>query len=369
MVKRVEPQAGQPDARRAWRVDIGPDPHRATCFAPSCPEPLHLTGRTIHEAALVHLAAHAQHELLAGHLRTCRCHAHGCAWHPRHRGCTGPIVLTVFRQRHGRTWQLADTCTGCARAIPHAAPVPEPGPQTRALTPSPDRRTPAQSGDRSTSADSRVLQAALLEAVLRYLEAALGPQVPSAARILALACLLRADADGVARLPRGLLRALRLAHHSNRLVDILTQEQWLRPAAGAPQEPSTAPGTVLAVRLNDPAASAALAGTARRVRRALFEQVIALLTHSQVREMDCTYRLAVLQPAPDPEGAGGGEATPSGAGCCAGAPAPGTAACAHMPCTPAAHGAHDPWPVPDIRGTPAPPGTAQSARAAVVCHV
>lgn len=74
-----------------------------------------------------HLALHARTEPLPTHLRTCRCGEHGCRWHPRHRGCNGPIALLLTRGAGGRIWRLTDACHACIAATDHAATVPEPG--------------------------------------------------------------------------------------------------------------------------------------------------------------------------------------------------------------------------------------------------
>ncbi|MGW7521135.1 hypothetical protein ACWGJ2_36695 [Streptomyces sp. NPDC054796] len=73
--------------------------------------------------ALTHLADHARRNPLPQHLRTCRCPDNNCAWHPRHRGCDGPILLTLTR--HHCSWRLADLCHACAAHTPHTAPVNE----------------------------------------------------------------------------------------------------------------------------------------------------------------------------------------------------------------------------------------------------
>ncbi|KFF98199.1 hypothetical protein IQ62_26370 [Streptomyces scabiei] len=78
-----------------------------------------------HSAALAHLACHARADTLPGHLRTCQCRERGCSWHPRHRGCGGPVLLALTRDRSGRTWRLADTCAACAAATSHTAVVPD----------------------------------------------------------------------------------------------------------------------------------------------------------------------------------------------------------------------------------------------------
>ncbi|MDT0382436.1 hypothetical protein RM572_27130 [Streptomyces sp. DSM 42041] len=79
----------------------------------------------IRTSVLAHLADHARSEHLAAYLRICRCAERGCRWHPRHRGCAGPVSLTLTRHGHGRMWRLADTCLACTAATPHTAPVPE----------------------------------------------------------------------------------------------------------------------------------------------------------------------------------------------------------------------------------------------------
>jgi len=303
MVERAYPQAVRSAARRAWQVTIDPQAHRLACTAPGCPgpAPTGAAGQAAQQVALAHLAAHAQYEPLDSHLRTCRCHAHGCTWHPRHRGCTGPIQLTVFRQRRGRAWHLADTCTGCAHLIPHAAPVPDPTATTGPAPAPPNCPEPVgASGRQAAPAPARV-QAAL-PPLLQYLAAALGGRVPPGAALLALCCLLWADARGTARLPVGLLRALRLNHDRDRLVDALAYERWLRregPCTGAPPGRRTG---ALSVRIADPAAAHALAALGRRERRALADATVRLLTHCQLRALPDGARLTALHQMTSPAG-------------------------------------------------------------------
>ncbi|MFC7512694.1 hypothetical protein ACFQV4_30635 [Streptomyces thermocarboxydus] len=61
---------------------------------------------------------------MPGHLRTCQCRALGCHWHPRHRGCAGPVLLALTCDRGGCTWRLADACAACAAAMSRTAVVP-----------------------------------------------------------------------------------------------------------------------------------------------------------------------------------------------------------------------------------------------------
>ena len=190
---------------RAWTVERA----RIVCTAaPACPDPVGVNAdrAPVRAAALAHLALHARAETLPDHLRTCRCHAHGCSWHGRHRGgCSGPIRLVLFRRSAGRLWSLADVCTGCAQAIPYAATV-------TAGTLPPDVPlggvvSTAGAGTVSTvrkAVEPSGEERAAVRAALLYLAAALGDRAPAPVRVLALLCLLRADRSGAVRLPRGL---------------------------------------------------------------------------------------------------------------------------------------------------------------------
>ncbi|MFD4791715.1 helix-turn-helix domain-containing protein [Streptomyces sp. NPDC058459] len=94
---------------------------------------------------------HARGDALPAHLRTCHCRTQGCPWHPRHRGCAGPVRLALTRDRGGRVWRLADACGACAAATGDTAVVPKscsqpsrrPLPRPRRTRPD-ARRTPAR---------------------------------------------------------------------------------------------------------------------------------------------------------------------------------------------------------------------------------
>jgi hypothetical protein len=58
-------------------------------------------------------------------LRICQCRERGCRWHPRHRGCAGPVLLVLTREHGGRIRRPAYACAACAGATPHAAVVPD----------------------------------------------------------------------------------------------------------------------------------------------------------------------------------------------------------------------------------------------------
>lgn len=177
--------------RRAWSIEMRAHHGRLSvvCVECSCAAPL-APGVSARSTALAHLAGHARRETLPAHLRTCQCHARGCRWHPRSRGCAGPVLLLLACESRGRRWRLADVCTACARATPHAAVVPD------ATTGGP--------------AAARHPRAYVLD-VLDYLAGCLPPGTGAASRLLAVQCALRSDASGRVRVPQGLLRSLRLA--------------------------------------------------------------------------------------------------------------------------------------------------------------
>jgi len=191
--------------RRIWTVELrsragGPALVCPSCTAHTSP----LTGSSARSAVLAHLACHARADTLPAHLRSCQCRARGCRWHPRHRGCAGPVLLALTRDRSGRAWRLADTCAACAAATSNTAVVPDtvPGssrPHSSSRPSPPVRRF-------HTGVQERVR----VREMLTYLGAALPRFTSPAARLLALQCALRADARGHVRLPAGLLRGMRL---------------------------------------------------------------------------------------------------------------------------------------------------------------
>ncbi|MEH0415255.1 hypothetical protein, partial [Streptomyces scabiei] len=184
--------------------------------------------------ALAHLACHVRADALPVYLRSCQCRLRGCVWHPRHRGCAGRVLLALTRDLSGRTWRLADTCAACAAATNHTAVVPDTllSPR-RPAAPAPARQR--VHGDEP----QRVRE------MLTYLASTLGCATSPAARLLALQCVLRADAHGRARLPAGLLRGMRL-HRRTEVWQELAQDGWLDLP-----DPRAAP---LQVRLLDDAA-------------------------------------------------------------------------------------------------------------------
>ncbi len=180
-----------------------------------------LSGRSARSELLAHLARHARRDPIPAHLRTCQCHERGCHWHPRHRGCTGPIRLLLAREQGGRLWRLADACTACAAATSQASVVPDAiagataAPSTHSNIRSKHRRP------RSPYGQTRVRE------MLSYLAAALPADTGAAGRLIALQCALRMDDSAQVRLPFGVLRSLRLVPATDPWQQ-LEQAQWLR---------------------------------------------------------------------------------------------------------------------------------------------
>ncbi|MGX1785038.1 hypothetical protein ACWIGF_28480 [Streptomyces diastaticus] len=94
---------------------------------------------------------------------------------------------------------------------------------------------------------------------LTYLSSALPRHLSAAARLLAVECALRADQHGRARLPRGLLRSLRLGHRP---------DLWTELTAAGWSWPSWTAGTHHTVFLKDAAMHTQPEGRAHRARAA-----------------------------------------------------------------------------------------------------
>lgn len=120
------PSMTQYQVTRVWTVEMRLATGDPVVTCSQCgPVPVAPRAAALRTATLTHLARHARNEALTPHLRTCRCGEHGCRWHPRHRGCSGSLVLLLTRVARG--WRLADVCRACAAATEHAAVVPECG--------------------------------------------------------------------------------------------------------------------------------------------------------------------------------------------------------------------------------------------------
>ncbi|MCX4564241.1 hypothetical protein OHA02_49720 [Streptomyces phaeochromogenes] len=203
-------------------------------------------------AALTHLARHAQHDALPGHLRTCQCRARGYSWHLRRRGCAGPVLLELTCDRSGRMWRLADACAACAAATSYTAVVPDtlPGPAPTKAT----SRTARHSNPLHGPGERLCVRE-----ILTYLAVALPRYSSPAARLLALQCALRADHQGHVRLPNGFLRGMRLRGRTE-LWSELEHARWLICPAR--------PHSPMETRLFDAAMQRQASGRGARVRAA-----------------------------------------------------------------------------------------------------
>ncbi|MGW7786074.1 hypothetical protein [Streptomyces tricolor] len=207
-------------ARRIWTVELRPRPGGPALVCIRCTaHALPLQAASARSAALAHLACHARTDAVPAHLRICQCRAQGCLWHPRHRGCAGPVLLALTRDHGGRLWRLADACAACAAATGNTAVVPD------TLLSSPRSSEPTiMRGIRQPGFDECVR----VREMLTYLATALPRCTSPAARLLALQCALRADTRGLVRLPAGLLRSMRLQGRAE-IWEELAQGSWLRP--------------------------------------------------------------------------------------------------------------------------------------------
>ncbi|WP_109031392.1 hypothetical protein [Streptomyces rubrogriseus] len=228
----------QTAVRRVWTVELRPRAGELRLFCIQCQAHTSpVDGSSARSAALAHLASHARAEALPGHLRTCQCHALGCSWHSRTRGCGGPVLLALTRQAGGRSWRLADACAACAAATGGTAVVPDTLLGARRPKPAGGILRRARRG-LSSGHD----ELARVREMLTYLSAALPQFTSPAARLLALQCALRADTLGRVTVADGLLRSMRLRGR---------RELWLELAqAGWLETVGPRPGSV-AVRLLD----------------------------------------------------------------------------------------------------------------------
>ncbi|KFG71699.1 hypothetical protein FM21_33665 [Streptomyces mutabilis] len=215
-----------PATPRTWTVELRSHPGGLVLVCRQCPHGIRqVTAAAARSAVLAHLARHARADLLPPHLRICQCHERGCRWHPRHRGCAGPIRLLLAGECGGRVWRLADVCTACAAATAQAALVPDTvlaaAPQLSSPAARRRPRRPREPGERT-----RVRE------MLSYLGAALPASTSAAARLLALQCALRMNGQAQVRLPTGVLRSLRLADSPASWRE-LEHARWLRTASPA----------------------------------------------------------------------------------------------------------------------------------------
>ncbi len=210
----------RPGVRRTWTVELRSQPGGPILVCRQCSHSRRLlSGTSARSELLAHLAGHARRDPLPAHLRTCQCHERGCSWHPRHRGCGGPIRLVLARDRGGRLWRLADACTACAAATTQAAVVPDTFVNATAPSAHADIRRKRRS-PRGPDRQTRVRE------MLNYLASALPAETGPAARLIALQCALRMNDSAQVRLPLGVLRSLRLGPATDSWRE-LHQARWL----------------------------------------------------------------------------------------------------------------------------------------------
>ncbi|MFI6638886.1 hypothetical protein [Streptomyces sp. NPDC050504] len=144
-------------AGRVWTVRL--DPHgrasasevRLSCSGPACADERFPSTAVGRKAAVAHVNMHLARIRTGGGPRGdawCGCRAADCAWHTSdpdavagRRGgprpgavrCGGPVTLSVYADRTGRLWRIAETCARCAAAttgcrVLDTAPPPAPRP-------------------------------------------------------------------------------------------------------------------------------------------------------------------------------------------------------------------------------------------------
>ncbi|KAA6222952.1 hypothetical protein CP973_14380 [Streptomyces albofaciens JCM 4342] len=210
----------RPGVRRTWTVELRPQPGGPVLVCQQCTHgERRLIGSTARAEVLAHLGWHASRNLLPSHLRTCQCHERGCSWHSRHRGCQGPIRLLLSREGGGRLWRLTDACAACAAATSQAAIVPD---TILATADSPRRQANPRRRRHPRGPDSQTR----VREMLNYLAATLPTGTGAEARLMALQFALRMNNKAQAKIPRGVLRSLRLGAAPQGW-DELLQAGWL----------------------------------------------------------------------------------------------------------------------------------------------
>ena len=140
---------------RVWMVRLDPYGRpsagavRLSCSRAACADQRFPGGAAAgRKAAIKHVNAHLAGIRAGGGPRGeawCACRAADCAWHTpdpdadRRGGgrpaeavrCGGPVVLTVYADRAGRLWRIAETCARCAAATPGCRVLDTAPPPTR----------------------------------------------------------------------------------------------------------------------------------------------------------------------------------------------------------------------------------------------
>ncbi|MET8682076.1 hypothetical protein ABZW18_32005 [Streptomyces sp. NPDC004647] len=271
--------------QRTWTVELRPQQGGPVLACRQCaPATGTVKAASARSAALAHLARHARRDALPLHLRICQCHERGCRWHPRHRGCSGPILLVLMREHGGRIWRLADACTACASITAHAAVVPE----TVLTSHGPELGTAPrirQARHRQQGPGEQVR----VHEMLSYLAAALATSTNSAARLLAVQCALRSTATGGIRMSAGLLRGMRLGDAPAAWHE-LEQDGWLRQLPRRASVPASR--REVEAQLLDSAVLSQVPGRSDRARAA--DWALRVITARRLRGACATVRLIAL---------------------------------------------------------------------------
>ncbi|MEU5599958.1 hypothetical protein [Streptomyces sp. NPDC020298] len=162
-------------AGRVWTVRLDPYGRpsagtvRLSCSRPACPDQRFPGGAAAgRKAAVEHVNLHLAHIRAGGGPHGgawCACRAADCAWHTSdptagpHGGtrpaagtvrCGGPVALTVYADRAGRLWRIAEMCVRCAAATPDCRVLDTAVPPARTTPAATDQatQTPATEQER-----------------------------------------------------------------------------------------------------------------------------------------------------------------------------------------------------------------------------
>ncbi|WP_413812589.1 hypothetical protein [Streptomyces sp. OE57] len=180
----VETGAWQEDrvAGRVWTVRLDPYGRpsagsvRLSCSRPACADQRFPGAAAGRKAAVEHVNMHLARIRTGGGPRGeawCACRAADCAWHTPDTGtspvagqrgrprsaaeavkCGGPVVLTVYADRAGRLWRIAETCARCAAATPGCRVLDTAPPAARTAPAGTDQAAGKPAAQRDPSGDT-----------------------------------------------------------------------------------------------------------------------------------------------------------------------------------------------------------------------
>ncbi|MFE6157344.1 hypothetical protein ACFQ7F_00260 [Streptomyces sp. NPDC056486] len=220
MVAEAGTQQDERVAGRVWTVRLDPYGRpsagavRLSCSRPACAEQRFPDGATAgRKAAIGHVNAHLAHIRTGGGPRGdawCACRGADCAWHtpdpeagrrggtrpPVAVSCGGPMVLTVYADRAGRLWRIAEMCARCAAAIPNCRVLD--------TAPPPARTAPAGPGQASKTPDAEPTGGTVEDGVVAMFSdhAPLSPAAETSSTAAAPASVPRARAASPGAAPR-----------------------------------------------------------------------------------------------------------------------------------------------------------------------